>query len=87
MVANHEFQNQPKMFWAYVRTLSQHLGYTVRGKVKIPTLAEMRAGLKELGLDPTKIATAKDVPTPLGIELGRYFEYRAEVLNTFVRHS
>ena len=89
MVANHQFQNQPKMFWAYVRTLSQHLGYTVRGKgqIKIPTLSEIRTGLKELGLNPTRIATAKEVPTPLGTELGRYFEYRAEVLNTFVQHQ
>ncbi len=43
MIANPRFQNQPKHFWAYVRTLSQHLGYTVRNKgiVKVPTLSEM----------------------------------------------
>jgi hypothetical protein len=89
MVANHEFQDQPKMFWAYVRTLSQHLGYTLRGKgqIKIPTLSEMRIGLKDLGLDPTKIATATGVPTSLGAELGKYFEYRAKALNTFVQYQ
>jgi hypothetical protein len=47
MVPNKEFLKQPKMFWAYVRTLSQQLGYTVRGKgqIKVPTLSEMKTGL------------------------------------------
>jgi hypothetical protein len=86
MTANPEFQNQPKMFWAYVRTLSQHLGYTVRGKgqIKIPTLAEMCTGLSNLGLNPNKIATGAENPTMLGAELHKYFEYRAGVLNGFV---
>lgn len=87
MIGNPEFKNQPKMFWAYVRTLSQHLGYTVRGKgqIKIPTLSEMCRGLSELGLDATKLATDGERPTPLGAELQRYFEYRAGVLNDFVK--
>ena len=75
------------MFWAYIRTLSQHLGYTIRGKgqIKIPSLSEMRMGLSELGLDPTKIASSEDGPTSIGTELQRYFEYRANVLNGFVQ--
>ncbi len=86
MIPNPEFQNQPKMFWAYVRTLSQTLGYTVRGKeqIKVPTLSEMRAGLGALGLDPTKIANGSDSPTALGENLHKYFEYRAAALNGFV---
>jgi hypothetical protein len=86
MIANPEFQNQPKMFWAYIRTLSQHLGSTVRGEgqIKIPTLAEMCTGLGELGLDPRKIAAGEEKPTDLGAELHKYFGYRAEVLNGFV---
>jgi hypothetical protein len=86
MIANPEFQNQPKMFWAYVRTLSQHLGYTVRGKgqIKIPTIPEMLTGLAELGLDTLKIAAPNNTPTVLGAELHKYFEYRAGVLNSFV---
>ena len=86
MIANPEFQNQPKMFWAYVRTLSQHLGYTERGKgqIRLPTIAEMRNGLSELGLDPSKIASSAHTPTRLGVELQKYFEYRASVLNQFV---
>lgn len=87
MIANKEFQNQPKMFWAYVRTLSQHLGYTVRGQgqIKVPTFAELRTGLIELGLDPEKIVSDTNVPTSLGAELGKYFQYRAKVLNEIVK--
>ena len=45
MIGNPEFRRQPKNFWAYVRTLSQHLGYTVRGEVAtvIDILGDNRA--------------------------------------------
>ena len=87
MIANPEFQQQQKHFWAYVRTLSQHLGYTVRGKgvVKVPTLSEMRRGLRDLGLDPRKVVDGFAEPTKLGTELDAYFHYRAEVLNDSVQ--
>ncbi|MDP3000051.1 MAG: hypothetical protein Q8N47_21375 [Bryobacterales bacterium] len=88
MVANSEFQNQPKMFWAYVRTLSQQLGYTVRAKkqIKIPTVPEIVAGLTALGLDPGKLVKKEtDDLTDLGRELLRYFAYRAQVLNEKVQ--
>ena len=88
MIPNREFHNQPKMFWAYVRTLSQKLGYTVRGQnqIKIPTVEEMKDGLTGLGLDASKVVSASGSPTKLGVELLKYFEYRAEVLNNFVQH-
>jgi len=76
------------MFWAYVRTISQHLGYTVRRKqeVKIPTLSEMQTALVDLGLNPKRIIAGSElVPTELGSELQGYFEYRAQMLNEFVR--
>jgi hypothetical protein len=101
MIANPEFQNQPKMFWAYVRTLSQQLGYTMRTKkvntsaepevaagkkIKIPTVPEIVAGLTTLGLDPTKLVKqGTDSPTDLGYELLKYFAYRAQVLNDNVQ--
>ena len=88
MIANPEFQQQPKYFWAYVRTLSQHLGYAVRGQgvVKVPTLSEMRAGLNDLGLAPRKVVSASGEPTPLGTKLDAYFHYRSDVLNDSVEH-
>lgn len=81
------FVKQPKPFWAYVRTISQHVGYTARGKgqIKVPTLAEMMAALDELGLNSCRLADSKAMPTPLGRLLIDYFEYRATVLNTFVQ--
>ena len=87
MIANPEFQNQPKYFWAYVRTLSQHLGYTVRSKgiVKVPTLSEMRRGLRDLGLDFQKVVVGFEL-TQLGEELDAYFHYRSKVLNDSVQH-
>lgn len=89
MIANPEFKRQPKYFWAYVRTLSQYLGYTVRGKgiVKVPALSEMRAGLGDLGLDPGRVVDAFGKPTELGMELNNYFQYRSRVLNDLVQHQ
>jgi len=73
------------MFWAYVRTLSQHLGYTARKQrqIKVYSLDEMSVGLSELGLEPMKISSGSGSPTALGRELQKYFEYRAKVLNDF----
>ncbi len=88
MIANPRFHKKPKTFWAYVRTLSQHLGYTHRRKqeVKVPSFSEMRGALSELGLHPGRIASDGLDPTELGTELLAYFEYRAQILNEFVRH-
>ena len=90
MIANAEFQKQPKMFWAYVRTLSQKLGYTTRKtkQIKIPTVPEIVTGLTALGLDPTKLVKKGTVsPTDLGRALLNYFAYRAEVLNDKVQRQ
>ena len=89
MIPNPEFQQQPKSFWAYVRTLSQSLGYTVRnqGIIKIPTSLEIIVALSKLGLDPGKIVSNSGELTPLGAQLKRYFHYRANVLNVSVQHQ
>ncbi len=89
VIVNPEFKRQPKYFWAYVRTLSQRLGYTVRGKgiVKVPTFLEMHKGLADLGLDPKRVVDAFGKPTQLGMELNKYFRYRAKVLNDSVKHQ
>jgi hypothetical protein len=52
MKANVDFQKQPKHFWANVRTISQHIGYTVRGRseIKVPNQVEIIQALGELGL-------------------------------------
>jgi hypothetical protein len=52
MIANPVFVNQPKQFWAYVRSISQAVGYTVRGQgqIKIPSMEEITAAVTGLVL-------------------------------------
>jgi hypothetical protein len=85
MTANKVFLNQPKQFWAYVRSIGQAVGYAVRGRgqIKVPSTEEMAGALSDLGLDPLRLHSAGN-PTQLGQTLAAYFAYRAEVLNIFV---
>lgn len=89
MIANPKFQQQPKSFWAYIRILGQHIGYTERGKgiIKIPTFPEIYAGLNQLGLDPRKCVNDSGSPTQLGQNIGAYLHYRANVLNNSVKNQ
>ncbi len=86
MKPDPRFQKQPKDFWAHVRSISQELGYTERGRrtIKVPSLAQIIAGLRSLGLKTEHVADAADRATPFGNVLLDYFHHRAEVLNTFV---
>jgi hypothetical protein len=70
-----------------VRSISQHVGYTLRGtgQIKVPTLGEMRLTMLELGLSATHIIDDLGQPTELGRTLLVYFEFRADVLNNYVR--
>lgn len=81
------FANKPKSFWALVRTLGQHLGYTERGqaRIRVHVPETMARALIELKLDAGAIMES-GVTTPLGLELGRYFAFRAELLNDTVQH-
>jgi hypothetical protein len=85
MTPNNVFLNQPKAFWAYVRSISQAVGYTVRGEgqIRVPTIEEMAEALNGLGLDGTRLLKP-DGATKIAQTLHAYFEYRAKVLNTFV---
>lgn len=85
MKANPQFSNMPKSFWATVRSISQKVGYTVRGKgvVKIPTIEEISNVFSNLHLNPDEIQK-NGTNTQLANDLLSYYEYRAEVLNNFV---
>jgi hypothetical protein len=85
MTPNATFLNQPKAFWAYVRSISQAVGYTVRGEgqIKVPTVQEMAEALNGLGLDGTRLLKP-DGATKLAQTLHAYFDHRASILNTFV---
>lgn len=86
MKPDPRFLNQPKHFWANVRSISQHAGYTARGtgQILIPDLAVIVKSLKELELATSHVLDNAGKLTALGASLVAYFAYRAEVLNKFV---
>jgi len=80
------FLKQPKHFWANVRTISQHIGYTVRGagEIKVPTIAEITQAFEQLKLSTKHVIGGDGQPTDFGRLLAAYFQHRANVLNRFV---
>ncbi|MCZ6625171.1 MAG: hypothetical protein O7B35_13240 [Deltaproteobacteria bacterium] len=80
------FLKQPKHFWASVRTISQHIGYTVRGagEIKVPTVAEITNTFEELNLSTKHVVDGNGKSTEFGQLLAAYFQHRANVLNKFV---
>lgn len=89
MKADPRFLTQPKEFWAYIRTISQEVGYTERGahSIKIPSLQAIRLVFTRLGLNMSHIAEADDSLTDFGRCLFDYFSFRANVLNDIVQHN
>lgn len=79
-----KFLKKPKSFWACVRSLSQHIGYSEGDTILVPTLEEMTVAFAELGLDETKLVSEKK-PTSLASELLEYFSIRADQLMKEVR--
>ena len=77
MKPNEEFLNQDKSFWAFVRTVSEEVGYTVHGedKIRVPTLTEVADALTALKLDASSVRE-RDRPTELGRKLLDYFAHR-----------
>lgn len=86
MKPDSRFLNQPKHFWANVRSISQHAGYTARGtgQIRVPDLSVILESLEELGLSTGHVIDDAGKPTSLGATLVQYFNYRADVLNKFV---
>jgi hypothetical protein len=80
------FLNQPKHFWANVRSVSQHVGYTSReaGRIRVPDLSAIAKALGELGLGTSHVVDSTGKPTALGAALAAYFAYRANTLNNSV---
>ncbi len=86
MKPDPRFLKQPKHFWANVRTIGQHIGYTVRGagEIKVPTIAEITRAFEELNLSIKHVIGSDGKPTDFGRLLAAYFQHRANVLNKFV---
>lgn len=77
----------PKEFWAYVRTISQEVGYTEKGakSVKVPSLQAFRHEFDKLGLNTGHIVNGNGTLTSFGKQLFDYFAFRADILNGFVQ--
>lgn len=86
MKPDSRFLNQPKHFWANVRTIGQHVGYTVRGtgQILVPDLRVIVEALGELGLGTSHVVDDSGEPTAIGTSLVAYFAYRADILNKVV---
>ena len=96
MIPDERFLWQPKRFWANVRLLSQHVGYTARSTVKgtkgsagikVPSLAEIIDAFTALDLASDHVCTSPTKLTSFGQILIEYFEYRAQVLNEQVNQN
>ena len=86
MKPNSKFSHKNKSFWAAVRTISQKVGYTIRGKklIRVPAIDEIADAFDKLSLDREKIINKDGKPTKITKELIEYFEFRAEILNDYV---
>jgi hypothetical protein len=73
------FLRKPKSFWASVRSLSQHIGYSQNNTILTPDLRRMVEAFQELSLDPSKLVVDSR-PTLLATELADYFRERARLL-------
>jgi hypothetical protein len=73
------FLKKPKSFWASVRSLSQHIGYSAKDTIIVPTLPQMISAFADLGLNESKLV-ADGRPTQLAKELLDYFSQRAVLL-------
>ncbi len=79
--------NQSDFFWAYVRAVGEHHGYSISGRsrVKAPDERALDQTAEKLGISNARIRTAKGL-TELGTSLLDYFQYRAKALNSHVEH-
>jgi hypothetical protein len=87
MKPDQRFLKQPKHFWANVRSVSQHVGYTERGegRIKVPSMQGIVAALKEIGLNGSHVIGNDQRPTELGANLVAYFQHRADMLYNIAR--
>lgn len=82
MKADPRFSGQTTSFWAYVRAISECLGYSVRGSnaVRNPSIPEMFAALTKLDRPTDELGSPRH-PSDFAALLSEYFTYRSDVLN------
>lgn len=89
MQPNPIFLQQTPEFWAYVKTISQSIGYTTRGSKKkntesspkIPTIKEIKDFFKEQNFSTSAIFNDQGQWTNFGDTLNAYFIHRADSLD------
>jgi len=89
MKPNSLFLDQPMRFWANVRSISETVGYTVRSgpaprQVKAPSITEIETALDQRNLATSHIVDVNGNLLAFGEALAQYYEYRADVLNSYV---
>lgn len=93
MTPNPLFTAKSPEFWAYVRSVSEVVGYAGKATslaashVKAADLDEIIGALAGLGLSSDDVIDTAGVPTKLGQDLVDYFRYRADVINGHVHRS
>ena len=86
MKPNPRFVSAPRTFWAYVRSISEWVGYTHRRtrKIKVPSAEEIWECLHGLQLAHEPVLSADRQFTEFGEMLNSYFVQRADYLNVHV---
>ncbi len=84
MQRNQDFDGLNHAFWASVRTISEGVGYSRRGRITAPRLEDIERLYWKLGLSVEHLADPIDRFESFGDALVRYFEYRRDVLHAVV---
>lgn len=88
MRADPRFEAQGPTFWAYVRTITEALGSSIRGSGVISafTPIDMHRAMLKLGRSTDALGDVRN-PSSLALLLTDYFAYRADTLNRQVKND
>ena len=86
MKPNPKFLGMNKRFWASVRSASEFVGYSTRGRSSVlsPRFSEIENAFINIGIDKRVIADAASEVGETVKQVSLYFEYRAQILNDYV---
>lgn len=84
MRPDRHFTAEPAAFWAWVRALSQEIGYTARGqdRIMIPEPEDLPRVAAKLGLADSLLSRPDGAGVPLADRLMAYFRLRARLIET-----
>lgn len=79
MKADPRFAGKSQGFWGIVRLISQNLGYSADGKIRIFSVDEIKDFLNNENFKPPESVKIR--------EIAAYIEYRADILNKTVQYD